>query len=255
MGYEKLIVKKEGPVVTIAMNYAKNLNAMDRTMVNELITAFNDCGADDSVRVVVFTSAIRAFCGGGDIKYFYDLLKGGGSVDTSDFGLATELSKAMKKCPKPIIGAVNGAAAGAGFILALNCDYVIATEDTKFIAAFVNLGLIPDTGGIYMMSKAMGTSKALEIAMTGRPVSAAEAKEIGFVAQVVSADDFEAAVAKAAKRFAGGPSLAYAKMKELIWTAEYSNYDEYAKQEGESNAACALTEDFKQRVFAFIEKK
>lgn len=255
MAYEKLLVSVSEGIATVSMNSPKNLNAMDETLMGELIEAFKECDTNPKVRVVVLNSTGRAFCGGGDIGFMYQGIKEGGGISTDNLGVAADVSKTMRQISKPIIGAVNGAAAGGGFILALSCDYVIASDDAKFLAAFVNIGLVPDTGGLYIMSRAMGANKALELALTGRVVLADEAKQLGFVAEVVSADELEGATAKMAKKVAAGPVLAQGKIKQLFWASEYMGYDEYAVKEVADQMECAGTDEFKQRVIAFVEKK
>ncbi len=255
MTYEKLQISVSDGVATLSMDSPKNLNAMDEHMGGELIAAFKELDADPAVRVIVLNSTGRAFCGGCNIGFMYKGVKEGGGVSTDNIGLAASISKTMMQTSKPIIGAINGAAAGGGFLLALACDYVIADEDAKFLAAFVNIGLVPDTGGIYIMSRALGTAKALELALTGRVVLVDEAKALGFVAAVVPADELEAAAAKMAQKFAKGPVLAYAKIKELAWASDFGGYDDFAAQEVAAQVELASTDDFKQRVIAFVEKK
>jgi trans-2-decenoyl-[acyl-carrier protein] isomerase len=255
MAFEKLQVSVADGIATVAMDCPKNLNAMDEIMIGELIDAFHECDNNPDVRVIVLSSTGRAFCGGGDINFMYQGIKKGKGINTDNLGLAADVSKTMKQVSKPIIGSVNGAAAGGGFIIALACDYVIASTDAKFLAAFVNIGLVPDSGGLYIMTRSLGVNKALELALSGRIVPADEAKNLGFVAEIVPTEELQAATTKTAKNFASGPALAYAKIKELLWTAAYSGYEEYVGSEIDAQLACTATEDFKQRVIAFVEKK
>lgn len=255
MEYTKITYKVADGIANIAMNTPKNMNAFDGTMIAELIDAFNVAGADDAVRSILVSSTGRAFCGGGDLFTMYQGIKAGQTDFSGELKDACKIMMAMKSNPKPIVGAVNGAAAGAGFIVALGCDYVVADEKTKFIAAFVNVGLVPDTGGVYVMCRALGANKAAELAMTGRPVGAEEARALGFVAEVVEPEGLAEAAGKAARRFAKGPATSYAKMKELIYKYQFADFDAYAADEVQAQIECMGTQDFCNRVIAFVEKK
>lgn len=255
MTYTKIAYEVSGGIAHIAMDAPKNLNAFDGTMIAELIAAFEAASEDEAVRSVLLSSTGRAFCGGGDLGTMYKGIKAGQTDFSEDLKDAAALMRAMKRCPKPIVGAVNGAAAGAGFPLALGCDYVIADENATFIAAFVNVGLVPDTGGLYVLCRALGVNKAVELAMTGRPVDAQEAKALGFIAEIVAPDSLAEAAEKAARRFAKGPAASYAKMKELVYAYEFSDFDRYMPDEVGAQIECMGTQDFRDRVVAFIEKK
>lgn len=255
MEYAKINYSVDDGVAIIALDSPKNMNAIDGTLIGELIDAFNVASADNAVHAILLNSTGRAFCGGGDLGVMYEGIKAG-RIDFADqMSDAALVMKAMKTSPKPVIGAVNGAAAGAGFLLALGCDYVIADDRASFICAFVNVGLVPDTGGVYVMARALGASKTAELAMTGRPVTAEEAKGLGFVAEVVAPEDLAEKSMKVAKRFAKGPALAYAKTKELIYRSQFSDFGSYIPSEVEAQVACMDTQDFRNRVISFVEKK
>lgn len=255
MGYTKIKYEVSEGVAHIAMDTPKNMNAFDGTMIAELIDAFNTADADNEVRTILLSSTGRAFSGGGDLGTMYKGIKAGQTDFSGELKDAAKIMMAMKGNSKPIVGAVNGAAAGAGFIVALGCDYVVADEKAKFVAAFVNMGLVPDTGGVYVMCRALGANKAAELAMTGRPVGAEEAKALGFVAEVVSPEELAEAAGKAAHCFAKGPALAYAEMKKLIYTYQFADFESYATEEVKAQIGCMDTQDFRDRVVAFIEKK
>ncbi|WP_165045471.1 enoyl-CoA hydratase/isomerase family protein [Adlercreutzia sp. ZJ138] len=252
---QKVIYKVEDGVSIVSMNCAENLNAMDGALIEQLTEAFERAASDESSRAILLNSATRIFCSGGDLKTMYKGVKTGEVDFDAELSGAAGIMKAMRTNPKPIVGAVNGVAAGAGFPLALGCDYLIADENASFVSAFVNVGLIPDTGGVFVLSRIIGESKTREIVFTGRPVSAAEAKDLGFVAEVVPAEDLAAVSMKQAKRFAKGPALSYQKMKELLWQSNYEGWDEYAEQEVAAQSACMHSQDFNNRVIAFVEKK
>ena len=254
MEYTRINYQEDGGIVTISMNHDKNLNALDGTLIAELIDAFKKAGESDA-RAILLNSTSRIFCSGGDLGTMYKGIKKGETDFSGEVAGASDVVKTMKQCPKPIVCAVNGAAAGAGVCIALGGDYVIADENASFICAFVNVGLVPDTGGVFLLSRVIGDAKARDLAMTGRPVGVQEAKELGMVVQVVAPEELQAAALKMTKRFAKGPALSYQHMKELLWQANFSGFNEYAKQEVAAMADCMQTQDFRDRVCAFIEKK
>lgn len=255
MANQKVDYKIEDGVAIISMNCPENLNAMDGALIEQLIEAFDRAKDDESARAILLNSATRIFCSGGDLKTMYKGVKTGEVDFDAELSGAAGIMKAMRTNPKPIVGAVNGVAAGAGFPLALGCDYLIADENASFVPAFVNVGLIPDTGGAFVLSRAIGESKARAIVFTGRPVSGEEARELGFVAEVVAADELAVVSVKQAKSFANGPAMSYQKMKELLWQSNYGGWDEYATQEVAAQSACMHSTDFNARVIAFVEKK
>jgi len=182
MDFNKLNYVVEENIATITMNYPKNLNAIDEEMVNELLAVFKLCEDDPNVKIVIFEGGEKAFSAGGDIGYFYKKIQAGGEInmDTLIAKVGT-VSDAMRRLSKLIITSVSGAAAGAGANLALSGDYVVASNNAKFIQAFVNLGLVPDTGGTYLLAKAIGTHRAIELCTSGRVLKAEEAKSLGLV--------------------------------------------------------------------------
>ncbi len=256
MSEEKVLYSVEDGVAIISMNCAQNLNAMDGAMIEQLGNALNRAAADEAVRAVLLNSATRIFCSGGDLKTMYKGVKTGEVDFDAELSGAAGLMKTMRTMPKPIVGAVNGVAAGAGFPLALGCDYIIADTNASFVSAFVNVGLIPDTGGVFAMSRIIGEAKTREIALTGRPVAAEEGKALGFVSKIVAPEELAEASMKQAKKFAKGPAQSYSHIKELMWQADYAaGWDEYAAMEVAAQSACMHSDDFRARVIAFVEKK
>jgi len=255
MGFEKIKFAVSGGIATVSMDSPKNMNAMDETLINELVEVFQQCEQDLGVRVVILNSSSKAFSGGGDIGYMYKGIKEGGVDFGANLKNVAKATKTMKTLSKPIIGSVAGPAAGGGLIVALACDYVIAAENAVFSAAFVNIGLVPDCGGLYLMTRALGTNKAAELALTGRSIKADEAKNLGFVAKIVPVEELEEATLKVAAGFAQGPSLAYAKIKELLYACQFSDFDAFIPLEVEAQLLCVETDDFKDRVVAFVEKR
>ena len=220
---EKIIYSAQDGIATIIMNDPSNLNAIDEQMADELLTAFQRAVQDAEVKVVVLKGLEKAFSAGGDIRYFYQRIQAGGEVSIDELiAKVGVLADHMKRMGKLIVVAVSGPAAGAGVSLALGGDFLICADNAKFILAFVNLGLVPDTGATYLLSKSVGVARALALAATGRPVNALEAQSLGLAHMVVPKAELDEAAMKLARELAAGP--------------------------GQS-------EDFKEGVKAFIEKR
>lgn len=256
MEFKKLVYSVEGRVAKVTMNYPKNLNAIDEEMTVELVKALTLAKDDDNVRAIVLNSANpRGFSAGGDVAVMYNSLKAKDTTVRNILYKITDLVVLMKTLPKPIVGVIGGAAAGAGFNLALACDMLIAGESAVFIQAFVNVGLIPDTGGLFLLTKAVGVNKAAELAMTGKLVSAQEAKTLGFVMDVVPDATLQEAAGKLAKRLSMGPKLSFRYMKELIYEAQFKDFKAYMKKEEAAQIACSEHSDAVEGMGAFLEKR
>lgn len=257
MELQKLVYSVENNIAVITMNYLKNLNAIDEQMADELISVFDAAEKDPDVRVVVLKGAPKAFSAGGDIGYFYQLIQAGGEVNMD--GLISKVGKVadgMKRMSKMVITSVCGAAAGAGVSLALGGDFMICADNAKFILAFVNLGLVPDTGATYLLSKSIGVARTMELAATGRPVDAAEAKALGLAYQVTTVDDLDAATMKLAKKLAAGPLISYKNIKKQIYDANFADYKQWLdKTEVPTQAECSASMDFQEGCKAFMEKR
>lgn len=257
MNLEKLIYKVEDGIAVVTMNYMKNLNAIDEQMADELMYVVDAAEKDSEVKVLVVQGAPKAFSAGGDIGYFYRLIQAGGKVNMD--GLIAKVgvvADGFKKMSKIVITSVCGAAAGAGVSLALGGDFIFCADNAKFILAFVNIGLVPDTGATYLLSKAIGTARTMELAATGRPLGAEEAKEIGLVYQVIPVDQLEAETMKFARKIAGGPLLSYKNIKKQIYDANYADYKKWlAETEIPTQRECAASMDFQEGCKAFMEKR
>ena len=193
MELQKLIYTVEDGVAVVTMNYMKNLNAIDELMADELMYVVDAAEKDPNVKVLVLKGTDRAFSAGGDIGYFYQLIQAGGEVNMDGLiGKVGIVADGLKRMSKMVITSVCGAAAGAGVSLALGGDFMICADNAKFILAFVNIGLVPDTGATYLLSKALGTARTMELAATGRPLDAAEAKALGLAYKVTTKEDLDA---------------------------------------------------------------
>ena len=245
----------ENHVATILMNQPKSLNPMNDASMDDMLVALNAAAADPDVKAVVLRGAGRAFCGGGDINYFVDAVK------EPNFGLQPLVQKvgkvllAIRALPKPVIAAVQSAAAGGGCNLVLACDYVVAADNAKFIEAFVNIGLAPDTGGVYWLPRLVGPQRAFEMMSTGRPVLAQEALALGMVNEVVEVDKVEERAYEMAAKYAAGPSVAYANLKKMMNRSMFPELADYLNLEALAMDECSKTEDFVEGITAFKEKR
>lgn len=250
-------------VAIISMDSPKNMNAFDEVMLDELEAALKMAENDPDVKSILLNSTTeKAFSAGGDVAAMYDgITNNSRELFAAEFGKSiakmANVTKAILKNPKPVVGAIQGACAGAGIGVALACDYTMATQATVFMTAFSKLGLVPDAGGIYLLTRSVGVKKASELAMDGgQMVFADDAKTLGMINEVIEDDDaFAEATLKRAKKFTYGPSDSYKYIKELVWESEFKGFDEYVKKEVEAQILCGATDDFKEGVSAFCEKR
>ncbi|MCY6369397.1 enoyl-CoA hydratase/isomerase family protein [Clostridium ganghwense] len=254
MSYKKILCSYNDGIARITLNSPKNLNAMDYSLLSELSKELDECKKNANVRVVVLNGAGKGFSGGGDIAAMYKAIEEG-----QGFGelieKAAEVALKIKKLPKPVIAAVHGPVAGAGFNVAIACDFCIAAENALFLQAFVKIGLIPDCGGVYLLTRAVGAAKASELALTGKKISAKKALELGIVSEMYNNEEFEEKTNKFALKIAKGPAVSYKNMKQLIYKSQFSDFEDYLKEEVRAQVECSKTEDFKEGLKAFLEKR
>jgi 2-(1,2-epoxy-1,2-dihydrophenyl)acetyl-CoA isomerase len=254
--YEEIVVT-EGPVTRITLNRPDKLNALTHRMSDELGRAFIQAGDDADVRAIVLTGAGRGFCAGQDLSEFESAYRAGERPDIRRHLEASyhRLIPQIVGMPKPVVAAVNGVAAGAGVSLAVACDVRLASEEARFLQAFVKIGLIPDSGGTWLLPRVIGYAKALELSISGDPIDARRALEIGLVNTVVPAERFEAEVEGYAARMAALPTAAIAATKELLGNAPRVELDEALRGEAEAQGRMGQTEDHLEGVMAFAEKR
>lgn len=257
MDLQKLIYTVEDGIAVVTMNYMKNLNAIDEQMADELMYVVDKAENDPAVKVLVLKGAEKAFSAGGDIGYFYQLIQAGGEVNMD--GLISKVGSVadgMKKMSKIVITSVSGAAAGAGVSLALGGDFMICADNAKFILAFVNLGLVPDTGATYLLTRLIGPNRTMELAATGRPVGAEEAKALGLAYKVTTAEELDSVTMAFAKKIAAGPLLSYKNIKKQIYDAMYVDYKKWLDEtEVPTQRECSASMDFQEGCKAFMEKR
>jgi 2-(1,2-epoxy-1,2-dihydrophenyl)acetyl-CoA isomerase len=211
--YQTLIFKRENGICTIILNRPEVLNALNIELSEELGLAIEEVGKDDAIRVLIITGAGQGFCSGGDLKDFP--LDRGDVAESLEKWHRTLLS--LRQLEKPVIASVNGAAAGGGFDLALMCDIRIASENAKFVEAYINIGGTPDSGGTFTLPNLIGTAKACELLFTGDRIDAKEAERIGLVNKVVPADELEATTKELAAKLAKKSPRAMGMIKRAIY--------------------------------------
>ena len=243
-------VGHDGAVQTITLNRPDKLNAFTRTLHEELQAALEEA-RDPTVRAVVITGAGRGFSAGQDLTAF------GESGDVAAMLRVTYHVNvtAIRALEKPVIAAVNGVCAGAGLSLACACDLRLASDAAFFVPGFVGIGLIPDSGGTFFLQRLLGTARAFEWMTSNRRLTAAEAHAWGLVSEVVEAESFTTRVAERAAELAAGPTRAIALTKRLYDEAATATLEEQLEREAESQAEAAQSEDFREGVAAFGEKR
>jgi 2-(1,2-epoxy-1,2-dihydrophenyl)acetyl-CoA isomerase len=242
---------RDGGVLTITLNRPEVLNAFDPAMQEGFRGALKQA-RDDEVRAVVLTGAGRGFCVGQDLNEFKD--------EAGDIGerLRTTFNPnvlTLRSLEKPVIAAVNGPAAGAGLALACACDLRLAGASATFVPAFVNVGLVPDTGASYFVGRLLGYSRAFEWLCSGRRLTAPDAHAWGLVAEVVEDGRLPARAAEVAATFAALPTRAIGMTKRLLERAALSTLSDQLELEAQLQGAAARSEDFREGVSAFLEKR
>jgi len=243
--------KRDGAVLTITLNRPDVLNAFNTEMHRGLAAALKDA-RDGGVRAVILTGAGRGFCVGQDLTEFREAAGDIGSRLRENYHPNIRAIRALEK---PVIAAVNGAAAGAGMSFACACDLRIAADSASFIPAFINIGLVPDSGGSYFATRILGPARAFEWLTSGRKLTAAEAHAWGLVSEVVETDRLGAHVGELAGRLADMPTRGIGMTKRLIDSALEASLEEQLEREAQLQAAATQTQDFEEGVAAFLAKR
>jgi len=248
---DEVLTTRDGAVLTIILNRPEAYNAFTRELHHALAAALDEA-ADPAVRCVVITGAGKGFCAGQDLREFGEI---SGTV-----GDALEVTyhpnvRRIRALEKPVIAAVNGAAAGAGLSLACACDLRIAADNAAFVPGFVGIGLVPDAGGTWFIHRLLGFSKAFEWMSTNRRLTAAEALAWGLVSEVVPADMFTDRVAELGAEWAARPTLAIARTKRLFEHAHTAELEAQLALEADLQQLSVGTSDFGEGVSAFLEKR
>ncbi len=258
MTQSDLLVEQYGAVTTLSLNRPERLNALSEGMAAALVDAIAQAATDPAIRVVILRGSGRAFSAGGDVKQMAQDAADGRPAAYFDRPLSGihAAAIAIRNLEKPVIAALKGAVAGAGLNLALCCDYRIAADDVRLIQAFTNIGLVPDTGGTYLLPRLIGLARATELLFEGRPVEALEAQELGLVHRVVPLAELEVAVQGLAERLAARPTRALGLTKRLLNASTDNSFDaQLSAEQRLQQALGAESADFVEGVRALLERR
>ena len=254
--YDTVNLYRRGAAATIELNRPERMNAWDAQLALDLLAAMTGVGEEAGVRAVLVTGAGRAFSSGADLK--------AGPVASPNeppdvysvlTGRYHPIIRAVREMPKPVVAAVNGAAAGIGLSLALACDLVVAAESAYFLLAFVNIGLVPDGGSSLLVPARVGFARAAEMAMLGERVGARRALEWGLINRVWPDGEFAARAEELLTRLADGPTRAHAGIKRQLNNWLYQRMGEQLEFEAKIQQEMSASGDFAEGVRAFTEKR
>ena len=250
---------REG-VARITLHRPEVYNALNDGITYELQDVFRAVAKDEQVRVVVLTGEGKAFCSGQDLKSESTSAKAKDNQGKRSFLESLHkrynpIIRAMRNLPKPVVGRLNGVAAGAGCSLALACDILVAAEEATLIEVFVNIGLVPDSGSSFFLPRLAGMAKAFELCSMGSRVKAREALELGLVNKVVPAGQLDAAVKEYTDYFAKAPTRAIGLIKKMLNKSATASLEEMLEYEAYCQEIAGSTLDYKEGVMAFLEKR
>ena len=255
MELETVLYTTEDNIAHIRLNRPDGANALNPTLSRDLRDVMLEAEFDSDVRAVAVTAEGKVFCAGGDLKEFH---AAGDGVSRLASDMLTDFHGAMyrmNRMPKPVVAGVGGTCGGAGMSIVSAFDLVIAGESSKFTMAYTAAGVTPDGTSTYFLSRHVGVRRAMELTLTNRVLSAAEAEDWGFVNQVVPDDDVDQTALDLAKKLAAGPSFALGHAKRLIYEGHDSPLATTGEREGETIARAMQTADGREGIAAFVEKR
>lgn len=251
--FKFLTYRNEQGVGTIVLNRPEVYNALNDGITFELQDAFKQVTKDDSVRVVVLTGAGKAFCSGQDLKDSAG--KENRSFMESLHKRYNPIIRAMRRLEKPVIGRLNGVAAGAGCSLALACDMIVASEDATLIQVFINIGLVPDSGSSFFLPRQVGRAKAFELCTVGNRVSAREAVAMGLINRAVPADQLDTVMEEYTRYFSNAPTRSIGLIKKMLNKSFQATLDEMLEYEAYCQEIAGSSDDYREGVSAFLGKR
>lgn len=256
MTYNTIIAERSGGVLVVTLNRPDRLNSFTVEMHGELAGVLAEAAVSDEVRAVLLTGAGRGFCAGQDLGD-RAVAPGESPVDLGDSveRYFSPLIRRLATMPKPVICAVNGVAAGAGANIALACDIVIAARSARFIQSFAAIGLIPDSGGTWVLPRLVGQARALGLALTGDPLPADKAEAWGLIWRCIDDELLQVEARKLADRFAAGPTLGLAATKKLIRLSGANTLEQELDAERDAMRVLGATADYAEGVAAFTTKR
>ena len=264
MAYEDLTLAVQNHVAIVTLNRPEKMNAMGPRLVHELLDVLESTRHDDGVKSMVITGAGRGFCAGADVSggaaarrscrgswMRRTAIAGTSEAPIGHYGV---LFSTLNDYPKPIVAAVNGAAAGAGMSLALACDIRLASTNARFISAFVHRAITPDTGSTYYLPQMLGKGRALEFMYTGEPLSASDAERYGLTNRTLDPETLVEEAIALAEKIARGPSLAIELTKRLV-NNQASTFDMQVEREAWGLGVTGDSEDRQEGIDSFLEKR
>ncbi|OZI13676.1 2-(1,2-epoxy-1,2-dihydrophenyl)acetyl-CoA isomerase [Bacillaceae bacterium SAS-127] len=249
--FETIQYSVDNGIATIKLDRPASLNAFVARMNTDIQKAVKNAEQSPDVRCIVITGNGRAFCSGQDLSEVNNQMDHG-NVLRNHYG---PMVRRIQQCEKPIIAAVNGVAAGAGFSLALLCDFRLMSERSSLINAFIHVGLIPDSGNLYLLKKMVGEAKALELSVLGEKVTAEQALNLGLATKVIPTEEWEEAVDQFARYIANLPIKAVGLIKRTLKSADSLAFIEFLEYEAKSQRIAGLTADHREGVHAFVNKR
>lgn len=249
--FETIRYEVKDAIAWLYLNRPDSLNAFVAKMNREVKEAVKTASSDEQIRCIVITGEGRAFCSGQDLSEVDEMMDHG-QVLRDHYG---PMMKQIRLCEKPIVAAVNGVAAGAGFSLALACDFRVVSERASFLNAFIHVGLIPDSGNLYYLTRLVGESKAVELSIFGEKVTAADALNMGLATKLFPMESWEGDVAAFAGRLAALPTKAIGLIKRSLKAGPKMSFEDYLEHEAQGQRIAGLTKDHREGVSAFMEKR
>lgn len=253
---DQVMYRREGAVEVVTLNRPESKNSFSFAMIKELGDHFQRLTLEDEVRAVIITGTGQGFCTGADLS---------GPDNRPDINLPvgmrlttqwySRVVGGIMNLEKPVIGAINGVAAGAGINFALSCDILIASEAARFIQVFVRRGLVADMGGTFFLPRLIGLARAKELMFSGEEVDAGRALELGLVNRVVPAEDLIASAMEMAQRLAHGPTRAIGMMKNMLNRSFESNLESALEREAALQGIAVSTNDVREGIMSFFEKR
>jgi len=252
---ELIVFEKIGRVGKITFNRPEKYNSMVADIALPFLEYLKECAKDNAIKAIYLTGNGKAFCAGQDLKEVLTAQSEGKELDHFIKNHFNPIVRAIRAIQKPVVAAVNGVAAGAGANIALACDVVVAAESAKFIQAFSAIGLIPDSGGTYILPRLVGYQKALALAMLGDKVTAVEAERMGMIYKYFPDDTFSEQSWALAERLSLMPTKGLALTKMAYQLGETNSLDEQLDVEQKYQVMASNTNDYKEGVAAFVEKR
>jgi 2-(1,2-epoxy-1,2-dihydrophenyl)acetyl-CoA isomerase len=253
--YQTVLYEIDNRVAYVVLNRPEKLNAFDGTLHDELYTALGEAAEDEEIRCIVLRGEGRGFSAGADLAQVVS--EADGDPDLGEYlrGTYSRLVKRMVGIEKPIIAALHGHVYGAGVGVALACDLRVAAENTKFSVAFIKIGLMPDAGVTFLLPRVVGLGRAIEMSMLGDIVDAEEAHRIGLVNKVVADASLSEEARNLAGRLAAMPTAALGRIKHSLYASFETDLETALEGEAEGQTFCGFTQDHKEGVTAFFEKR